>query len=192
MRRFHVSQTLKMKVSNEEIPIEYYLRQPQRLVQAITDSHRIQPLSPSHFRLQLRPLQFMMLQIEATVDLQVWTSDEGVLHLRSLDCEIHGAPFLSKSFRLELEGILSPQRQGPVTELQGKADLTVQVEVPPPLMMLPAAVLESSGEAFLNGILLTVKYRLERQLLQDYRRWVKANPLNRATAIAMPNGSPAS
>jgi hypothetical protein len=192
MRRFQVSQTLKMKVPNEEIPIEYYLRQPQRLVQAVTDARRIQPLASDQFRLQLRTLQFMMLQIESTVDLQVWTSDTGALHLRSLDCEIRGAAFLSQSFRLELEGILTPQRQGTITELQGQADLTIQVDIPPPLMLIPEAVLESSGEAFLSGILLTVKYRLERQLLQDYRRWVKANPLTPVVPSAMPAGNPAS
>lgn len=192
MQSFQVSQSLKMKVSNEEIPIEQYLRQPQRIVQAITDSSRIQQLAPSHFRLQLRPLQFMMLQIESTVDLQVWTSDEGILHIRSLNCKIRGASFLSESFNLELTGILSPQRQGTFTELQGKADLTVRVDVPAALKLLPSTVLASSGEAFLSGILLTIKYRLERQLVQDYRRWVRTNSIQDSSSLSMPAGNPVS
>ncbi len=175
MRHFQVSQTLKMVVPNEVIPIEQYLRQPQRLVQAITDSSRIQQLAPSHFRLRLRPLEFMMLRIEPKVDLQVWTEAKGILHLKALDCEIRGAQFLQESFGLELAGTLSPHRRGSETELSGKAYLKVQVEVPPPLKLIPESVLESSGRAFLKGILLTIKYRLERQLVQDYRRWVKGN-----------------
>ncbi|MDJ0681390.1 MAG: DUF1997 domain-containing protein [Xenococcaceae cyanobacterium MO_167.B52] len=180
MRQFQVSQTLKMGVPNEVIPIKHYLRQPQRLVQAITDPSRIQQLAPSHFRLQLRPLKFMMLRFEPTVDLQVWTDAEGELHLRALDCEIRGAQFLRESFSLELAGTLSPHRRGRDTELRGKADLKIQVEVPPPLKLIPESVLENSGRTFLKGILLTIKYRLERQLVQDYERWVRAN-------LAQPN-----
>ncbi len=174
MRHFQVSQTLKMAVPNEVIPIDQYLRQPQRLVQAITDPSRIQQLAPSHFRLRLRPLKFMMLRLEPTVDLQVWTEAEGTLHLKALDCEVKGAQFLKDSFSLELAGILSPHCRGSNTELSGKADLKVQVEVPSPLQLIPESVLESSGKTFLKGILLTIKYRLEGQLIQDYRRWVRA------------------
>ena len=175
MRNFQVSQNLKMLVPNEVIPIEQYLRQPERLVQAITDPRQIQQLAPSHFRLRLRPLKFMMLRLEPTVDLQVWTEAKGILYLKALDCEIRGVQFLKDSFSLELAGTLLPCTRGSNTELSGKADLKIQVEVPPPLKVIPESVLESSGRAFLKGILLTMKYRLERQLVQDYRRWVKAN-----------------
>ena len=175
MRNFQVSQNLKMLVPNEVIPIEQYLRQPERVVQAITDPSQIQQLAPSHFRLRLRPLKFMMLRLEPTVDLQVWTEAKGILHLKALDCEIRGVQFLKDSFYLELAGILFPCPREGNTELSGKADLKIQVEVPPPLKVIPESMLESSGRAFLKGILLTIKYRLERQLVQDYRRWVKAN-----------------
>ena len=192
MRHFQVSQTLKMNVPKEVIPIEHYLRQPQRLIQAITDPSRIQQLNPSHFRLQLLPLQFMMLRLEPTVDLEVWTQAEGTLHLRSLNCEIRGAQFLPQSFGLELAGTLSPHRRGSTTELQGKADLKIQVDVPPPLKLLPDSVLDKSGRAFLNGILSTIKYRLERQLLQDYDRWVQGKLAQPKTHLTMPVRSLAS
>ncbi|MDJ0676796.1 MAG: DUF1997 domain-containing protein [Calothrix sp. MO_167.B42] len=182
-----------MTVPNEVIPIEHYLRQPQRLVQAITNPRQVQQLNRSHFRLQLRPLQFMMFRLEPIVDLQVWTQPEGVLKLRSLNCEIPGMEFLSQSFRLELAGNLSSHHLLTTTELQGKADLKVQVDVPPALKLIPEAVLEKSGKAFLNSILLTIKYRLERQLVQDYRRWVKGNSTGLMSPLAIPpEGSPAS
>ncbi len=175
MSHFQVSQTLKMAVPNEAISLEQYLRQPQRLVQAITDPTRMEQLTPSRFRLKLRPLQFMSFKFEPIVDLQVCREAEGTVHLRSLDYELRGAEFLSQSFHLELDGKLSSYSLLKTTELRGKADLKVKVDVPPPLNLLPKAVLEKSGNAFLNGILLTIRYRLERQLVDDYRRWVKAN-----------------
>ena len=172
MRYFHVTQTLEMQVPNELIPIEHYLRQPERLVQAITDANRIQQLAPSCFRLQLRSLQFMMLRFEPVADLQVWTQPDGTLKLRALTCKIEGAEFLNQSFHLELDGTLMPYRQATTTELRGKADLTVHVGIPAPLKLVPEPVLKTSGEAFLNSILLTIKTRLERKLVQDYCRWV--------------------
>ena len=184
MQHFYVTQTLKMNVPNEAISIEHYLCQSQRLVQAITDSSRIQQLAPSHFRLRLRPLQFMMLRFEPIAELQVWTNPDGTLQLRSLNCEIRGAERLNQSFNLELSGTLKPQRQETITELLGKADLMVQVEIPPALELVPDQVLKTTGKAFLNGILLTIKSRLESQLVQDYRRWVRVNQDSQLFSLA--------
>ncbi|MDJ0708216.1 MAG: DUF1997 domain-containing protein [Leptolyngbyaceae cyanobacterium MO_188.B28] len=188
MRHFHVSQTLRMTVSKTVLPIEQYLHQPQRVIQAITDPKQIEQIAPSLFRLQLRPLQFMMLKIQPIVDLKVWTQADGTLHLQSLACDLRGAESLQKSFTLKLEGKLSPHQAGTTTELRGKADLEVQVEVPSPLRLMPEAALKTAGSAFLNGILLTIKYRLEHQLMRDYHRWVKEQSLEpkASTMIPMP------
>ena len=171
MQSFHVSQDLKLNVRNESIPIEHYLRQPQRLVGAITNASRVEQLSPSRFRLRLRSLQFMMLRFQPVAELEVRAQDDGSIHLKSLNCEVEGAEFLRDSFSLQLVGTLSPKRFGPETQLLGKADLNVELEVPAPLKLVPASVLRRTGTVFLNGILLTIKQRLERQLLRDYRRW---------------------
>ncbi len=192
MQHFHVTQTLTMNVPNEAISLEHYLCQPQRLVQAISDSSRIQQLAPSHFRLRLRPLQFMMLRFEPIAELQVWTNPDGAIQLRSLNCEIRGAERLNRSFDLNLSGVLAPRRQETTTGLLGKADLAVQVEIPPALKLVPEQVLKTTGEVFLNGILLTIKSRLESQLVQDYRRWVRANQTNQISPPASSVGSLAS
>jgi hypothetical protein len=179
MRHFHVFQTLRMPVPNATIPIERYLQQSQRLIQAMIDPKQVEPLDPSRFRLYLRSLQFMMFKIRPVVDLQVWTETDGTLHLKSLGCELRGAEVLQKSFHLQLKGQLLPDREGTATELRGRADLDVQVEVPPPLRLMPEATLKAAGNTFLNGILLTIKYRLEQRLVRDYHRWVKAQSLER-------------
>lgn len=189
MQHFHVTKTLKMNVPNEAISIEHYLNQPQRLVQAITDSSRIEQLSLSHFRLRLRSLQFMMLRFEPIAELQVWINPDRTLRLRSLNCEIRGAERLNRSFNLELSGILVPHRQETTTELLGKADLIVQVETPPALKLVPEQVLQTTGKAFLNGILLTIKSRLENQLVQDYRRWVRVSQDSQVAPLATSAGS---
>ena len=190
IRHFHVTQTLKMQVPNEQVPIEHYLRQPERLVEAITDASRVKHLAPSCFQLRLRSLQFMMLKFEPVTDLQVWTQPDGTLQLRSLNCEVQGADFLNQSFHLELVGTLAPYCRETSTELRGQADLTVQIEIPAPLKLIPEPVLRTSGEAFLNGILLTVKSRLEQKLVQDYRCWAKGQQKTQLSPLATSLGNP--
>ncbi|MBW4461381.1 MAG: DUF1997 domain-containing protein [Nodosilinea sp. WJT8-NPBG4] len=175
MKEFHASQTLRLRVPNEAIPIEHYLRQPQRLVQAITDPRRIEVLGDGVYRLSLRPLQFFGISIEPTADLRVWSLADGTLRLESVACRVKGPEYLSfvnDSFGMALQGTLTPQRQATHTELQGQAELQIHLELPPPIRFLPTSVLDRTGKTFLSGILGTIKHRIERQLVEDYRAWV--------------------
>ncbi|MFQ4135035.1 DUF1997 domain-containing protein [Nodosilinea sp. PGN35] len=177
MKEFHARQTLCLRVPNEAIPIEHYLRQPQRLVQAITDPRRIEVLGDGVYRLSLRPLQFFGISIEPTADLRVWSLADGTLRLESVACRVKGPEYLSfvnDSFGMALQGSLTPQRQATYTELQGQADLQIHLELPPPIRFMPASVLDRTGKTFLSGILGTIKHRIERQLVEDYRAWVAA------------------
>lgn len=175
MKEFHASQTLRLRVPNEAIPIEHYLRQPQRLVQAITDPRRIEVLGDGVYRLSLRPLQFFGISIEPTADLRVWSLADGTLRLESVACRVKGPDYLSfvnDSFGMALQGTLTPHRQADFTELQGQANLQIHLELPPPIRFMPASVLDRTGKTFLSGILGTIKHRIERQLVEDYRAWV--------------------
>lgn len=171
MPHFHASQNLSLTVQNEVVSIEHYLRQPHRLVQAITDPKRIQQLEPSVYHLELRPLEFMTVRFQPAADLKVDATADGTIHLESVRCEVIGVDFLQKSFNLRLKGYLSPNACGQATTLTGFAELDVDVTLPDSLQMFPNAMVEPAGNAFLNSILLTIKYRLQQQLVQDYRRW---------------------
>ena len=72
-------------------------------------------------------------------------------------------------FQLSLEALLEATPRG----LQGKAMLSVEVSQPPLLRLIPKRVLESTGESILNGILLTIKGRVGRQLVADFQSWAK-------------------
>jgi hypothetical protein len=177
MQEFHNRQTLCLRVPSEAIPIEHYLRQPQRLVQAITDPRRIEVVGDGIYRLSLRPLQFMGISIEPTADLRVWSLADGTLRLESVRCQVKGPEYLSfvnDSFGMALQGTLTPYRREHCTELVGQADLQIRLELPPPLRFMPASVLDRTGKTFLGSILGTIKHRIERQLVEDYRAWVAA------------------
>lgn len=172
--RFVASQSVEMAVPEQPIPIEHYLRQPQRLVNALTDPSRVEQLGEDRFRLKMRPLTFMHLSIQPTVDLKVWAEPDGSIQLKSVGSEIRGIEYINQRFNLNLVGQLYPQQLNGVKQLKGKADLEVQVELPPPFRFSPKPLLEATGNSLLRSVLLTIKQRLMYQLMADYRRWVSA------------------
>ncbi|MFN6566767.1 DUF1997 domain-containing protein [Dendronalium sp. ChiSLP03b] len=178
--KFTASQSVEIAVPQQPIPIQHYLRQPQRLVNALVDNRRIQQLSEEVFRLKMRPLAFMSLSIQPTVDMRVWAESNGVIYLRSVGCEILGVEYINQRFALNLQGHLSPYQLSTGTRLQGRADLEVQVELPLPFSLTPKPILEATGNGLLKSVLLTVKQRLLHQLLADYRNWVSSQTKQKA------------
>ncbi|MCC3406390.1 MAG: DUF1997 domain-containing protein [Microcoleus sp. PH2017_10_PVI_O_A] len=172
--RFNASQSVEIAVPDERVPIQHYLRQPRRLVNALVDRTRTEQLSDDCFRLKMRPLQFMMLSIQPTVDMRVWAQSEGTINLESVGCSILGVDYINDRFALNLKGKLYVHQDSGVAYLKGKADLEVQVELPPPFWLTPKPILEATGNGLLKSVLLGVKQRLMYQLLLDYRRWASS------------------
>ena len=188
--RFAASQSVEIAVPEQPVPIQHYLRQPQRLVKALVDPSRIEQLDEEVFRLKIRPLSFMTLSIQPTADLKVWAESNGTVHLRSLACEILGVDYINQRFALNLEGHLSPCDLNGVTILKGKADLEVQVELPLPFSLTPKPIVEATGNALLKSVLLTIKQRLMQQLLADYGNWVSDNQTVISKPSVLPSNSP--
>lgn len=170
--RFTASQSVEIVVPEQPVAICHYLRQPQRLVYALVDPSRIETLKEDYFRLKMRPIEFMTLSIQPTVDLKVWAEPNGTVRLQSVACEIRGVEYIDRRFSLNLQGYLSPHQINGQTWLQGNADLEVQVDLPMPLALMPKPILETTGNSLLKSVLLTIKQRLLHQLLADYRIWV--------------------
>jgi Protein of unknown function (DUF1997) len=166
--KFTASQSVEIAVPKQPIPIQHYLRQPQRLVRTLADNSMIQQLSEEVFRLKMRPLAFMSLSIQPTVDMRVWADSQGTIYLRSVGCEILGFEYIN----LNLKGYLSPHHISSETQLQGKADLEVLIDIPQPFSLTPKSILETTGNGLLKSVLLTIKQRLLHHLLADYRTWV--------------------
>lgn len=171
---FSATQSIELVVPESPIPIQHYLRQPQRLIKALVDPSRTEQLSADAFRLKMRPLHFMTLSIQPTVDMQIQADPDGSLRLNSTACEIRGVEYVNQRFNLNLVGQLAPCQVGQTTYLKGRADLQVQVDLPPPFAFTPKPILETTGNGLLRSVLLTIKQRLAHQLLSDYRSWVAA------------------
>ncbi len=168
---FTASQAVSILVPNAAVPIQHYLRQPHRLMQALTDPSQIEALSEHCYRLKMKPRQFLMFNLQPTVDIQLQSKPDGTVFLNSEACELRGIDFVNQRFHLELEGVLAPVQQTGNTYLAGQADLKVQVDIPPVLWMTPRAIVEATGNGLLKSILMTVKQRLVHQLVLDYQKW---------------------
>jgi hypothetical protein len=176
--RFNATETVEIAVPSQEIPIQHYLRQPQRLVNAIADPNFMESLSETQFRLKMRPLNFMELyHFQPTVVLKVWTGASGTVYLQSEDCEIRGIDYINNRFSLQIKGKLFPQIIQDRTYLLGKADLEVKVALPPPLWLTPMPLLEVAGNGLLKSVLLRIKQRLSSQILKDYCHWAQSSDL---------------
>lgn len=169
--QFVASQSVEITVPEQPIPIQHYLRQPQRLVNAIADHNRIEQLSYDRYRLTMRPLDFMSLRFQPTVDLKVWADSDGTVHLTSTGCEIRGLDYINQRFALNLKGKLYPCQNQGITQLKGQADLEVSVDVPFPFSLTPKPILETTGNGLLKSVLVRIKQKLMHQLLLDYRQW---------------------
>lgn len=169
--QFVASQSVEIIVPEQPVPIQHYLRQPQRLVHAIADQNRMEQLSHDCFRLTMRPLEFMSLKFQPTVDLKVWTDSDGTVHLTSIRCEIRGLDYINQRFALDLKGKLHPCQTNGVTKLKGRADLKVNVDIPLPFSLTPKPILETTGNSLLKSVLVRIKQKLMHQLLLDYRQW---------------------
>ncbi|MDX2213626.1 MAG: DUF1997 domain-containing protein [Oculatellaceae cyanobacterium bins.114] len=190
--RFTASQSVELAVPEQPIPIQHYLRQPQRLIRALVDPSRMEQLSADSFRLKMRPISFMMLSLQPVVDMRVWSEANGTIRLESIGCEIRGIEYINQRFKLNLVGKLSPVVVNQTTHLRGRADLEVQVELPPAFLMTPKPLLEATGNGLLRSVLLTVKQRLMHQLLVDYRKWVTAQTVDAQNERSpmLPSNSP--
>ena len=169
--RFTASQSVEIPIPEQRVPIEHYLRQPRRLVNALVEPSRLEQLSEDCFRLKMRTLKFLSLSIQPTVDMRVRASSRGTIYLRSLGCEIRGIEYIDRRFSLNLAGILESRQINGQTYLKGHAELQVEVELPAPLQLTPKPIIESTGNGVLKSVLLTIKQRLAHHLLEDYLQW---------------------
>ncbi len=179
---FAAQESVTVPVPRQPIPIEHYLRQPRRLVYAMADPQQVEVLSDQVYRLKMRPRTFFSFTIQPVVDMRVWTEPSNVVRVQSVGCEIRGVPYIDQRFRLNLTGTLQAVRSARASSLVGQAHLQVEVEVPPPLNLMPKMIVEAAGDSLLSSVLGLIKQQLTRQLIADYQQWVasttqaEANP----------------
>jgi hypothetical protein len=177
MLRLSSHQSAKLQIAQRSVPLHHYLKQPRRLVHALMNPSQVDELGDDVFRFHLKGFEFLMLSIRPVVDLHIDVSQDHVLKVRSLDCQIHGNEYVDQQFFLDLSGVLELDDRDDITHLMGNVQLAIAIGLPPMLRMTPKPLLETTGNQILRGVLTTMKQRLMRQLAADYERWSREQTL---------------
>lgn len=162
---FSASQQLQLRVGQGRERLADYLSHEQRVVHALLDPQQLHILGPGRYRYTVTPLQVFQLRIQPVVELRTQHLDDR-LELQALDCHLEGLGLVD-DFELSLDSWLVASADG----LSGEATLAVRVSQPPLLKLIPARVLEATGQSLLAGILLGIKSRVGQQLLADFEHW---------------------
>ena len=172
---FRASQHLDLPVANQTGHLRSYLQQEDRVIKALLDAHQLDRIGPGRYRYTVTTLQVFQLQVCPVVSLKIEPGD-GTISIQATDATLEGLGLVD-DFQLSLEALLEVTDQG----LQGEAKLGVNVSQPPLLKLIPRRVLESTGESILNGILMTIKGRVGRQLIRDFQDWCLQSPDQQTT-----------
>lgn len=183
MVRFSASQSVTISVPPQPLSIEVYLSEVDRLVYALVDASKVEVLGPNLFRVKVKALKFLGLSLQPVCDLEVWR-DGQIVRLRSNRCEIEGYEAFNQRFTLDLQGYLMTQPMASGQKLRGHAKLGVGVDLLQAMRLTPKPLLERTGNGLLNGILVTLKQRLMRQLIADYCEWASSPPSTKVSSVS--------
>ena len=168
---FDAKQKLKLSVTRNKEYLSNYLLEEERVVGAMLDSRKLVPEGEGKYKYTVTSFKVFQLDINPVVLIGVENKD-GVLTMSALDSTLDGLGMID-DFKLILKANLQASDIG----LEGEALLGVSVSQPPLLRLVPKTILESTGHSVLNGILLGIKARVQKQLVQDFLDWCESNQI---------------
>jgi hypothetical protein len=169
---FSACQQLSLPVSRDAERLPLYLQDVERVIRSLLDPRQLEPIGPGHYRYTVTRVQVFQLQVQPIVELEAFHRNAR-LELQALDCQLEGLGLVD-DFQLTLASWLHAIPEG----LEGEASLAVTVSQPSLLRLIPTRVLEATGRSVLNGILVGIKSRVGRQLLEDFRQWCQESAEN--------------
>ena len=162
---FDARQKLKLSVNSNIELLSKYLLQEERVVGAMLDPSKLVKQEPGKYRYSVTSFKVFQLEVNPIVSIAVINND-GILKMTATDSQLEGLGLVD-DFELKLDASLEATSLG----LEGEALLGVTVSQPPLLRFIPKQILESTGHSVLNGILLGIKTRVQKQLVEDFSKW---------------------
>lgn len=169
MVHFHATQSVEIAISPAPVPIHQYLSDTERLVYALADPSQIKVLGRHTFQFSMRPIKFLMLTLEPIADVQIYPNECDEIIIYSDSCRLRHQAAFNRRFSFKLRGwlVARPDNSG----VSGNAELDITIDLPAAFRLTPKPLLESTGNAIVNGILSAIKQRLQHRLVHEYRGW---------------------
>ncbi len=162
---FEARQKLDLPVMSNAERLPEYLLQQERVVGAMLDANKLTCLGPGSYRYNVTSFKVFQLEVNPVVSIAALNTP-GKLRMNATDSELAGLG-LVEDFVLTLDATLEATLNG----LEGEALLGVTVSPPPLLKLIPSSVLESTGHSILSTILVGIKSRVRKQLVDDFNNW---------------------
>ena len=169
MIHLYASQSVEIAIFPAPVPVHQYLMNTERLVHALAEPSQIKVLGAHRFQFSMRPIKFLMLTLEPVAEVQIYPNEHDEIVIYSDSCRLRNQALLNRRFSFKLQGWLAarPDNSG----VSGNAELNISIDLPSAFRLTPKTLLESTGNTLASGILGTIKQRLQRRLLHEYRAW---------------------
>ena len=168
---FDAKQKLKLSITRNREYLSKYLLEEERVVGAMLDSKKLVPEGEGRYKYTVTSFKVFQLDINPVVLIGVENKDR-ILRMSALESTLDGLGIVD-DFNLILKANLEATDIG----LEGEALLGVSVSQPPLLRLVPKKILESTGHSVLNGILLGIKSRVQKQLVKDFLDWCETKKI---------------
>uniref|UniRef100_J3MNA2 DUF1997 domain-containing protein n=1 Tax=Oryza brachyantha TaxID=4533 RepID=J3MNA2_ORYBR len=157
------------------VSFDEYLLDRARVFRAMfPDESRSQRLSDEEWRVQMLPLQFLLLTVHPVVVMQLRHRD-GVLDLRITEWELRGLErgYAPASFDLGVRGSLYADRSRGrrACRLRGHLKISITCVLPPPMRLVPKDVMRGVAESVLQRLAEKMKRDVDVGLIADFQKF---------------------
>uniref|UniRef100_A0A0E0LNQ5 Uncharacterized protein n=1 Tax=Oryza punctata TaxID=4537 RepID=A0A0E0LNQ5_ORYPU len=169
------------------VSFDEYLLDRARVFRAMfPDESRSQRLSDEEWRVQMLPLQFLLLTVHPVVVMQLRHRD-GVLDLRITEWELRGLErdYAPASFDLGVRGSLYADRSRGrrACRLRGHLEISISCVLPPPMRLVPDAVMRGVAESVLQRLAEKMKQDVDVGIVADFQRFRREKAAAEAAAM---------
>ncbi|TVU37715.1 hypothetical protein EJB05_11045, partial [Eragrostis curvula] len=170
------------------VSFDEYLQDRPRVFRAMfPDESRSERLSDGEWRIQMLPLQFLLLTVRPVVVMQLRHRGAG-LDLRITEWELSGldSGYAPASFDLGVRGSLYADRSRGrrASRMKGQLEIAITCVLPPALRLVPETVLRGVAESVLSRLAEKMKRDVDVGLVADFQRFRREKAASTSGAIA--------
>uniref|UniRef100_A0A0A9FXD2 DUF1997 domain-containing protein n=1 Tax=Arundo donax TaxID=35708 RepID=A0A0A9FXD2_ARUDO len=160
------------------VSFDEYLQDRARVFRAMfPDESRSQQLSDGEWRIQMLPLQFLLLTVRPVVVMQLRHRGGAGLQLGVTEWELRGldSGYVPASFDLGVRGSLFADRsrgcRAGKSRMRGHLEIAITCVLPPPLRLVPEGVLRGVAESVLSRLAEKMKRDVDVGLVADFQKY---------------------
>lgn len=173
-----------------------YMEDKPRVFKAIVPDNRgTQRLNEEEWRIRMEPIGFLFLSAWPVVNIRLRYKTQGkeypsgvpthttmVLELKITKWDLEGVTEgknKPSEFRLNMEGVLYPDRKGGRSRIKGHFHMSLSFAPPPMLALVPPHVHRDVTQSVMKSLAESMQHKVRNNLLADYAKFKKETPKNK-------------